>query len=90
MSRKTRLLKPGTFRMIQVVGGSERSNFCLLQGLSRSPDFKPPKYQQALAYPRPPPKKKENLQISSYPRKYKDFSATKNANNAEHTEILHC
>ena len=34
----------------------------------------------------PPPKK--YLHIPSYPNKYQDFSATKNANNAEHTEKL--
>ena len=40
------------------------------------------KYQHILAYP------KKCLQISSYPKKYQDFSATQNDKNAEHTEIL--
>ena len=36
-----------------------------------------------MAYP------KKYLQISSNPQKYQDFNATKNASNAEHTDI-HC
>ena len=57
VSRKTHLLKPGTFRMIQVVDGSERSDFCLLQGLNRSPDFKPPKIPTSFGIPPAPQKK---------------------------------